>query len=158
MPFIVLNNFDARVVTHLQKNGPLTPTQIGCDFKFKNDPASHVTKPIRRLLALGLIRKESTNKRLVQYRCIKVLPPLIIAEDPKEKVYIKKTEIADDPSVPGNNPMLPDALKPPVGITPQMHQLLGRLDKVSGAFSCMTALLLWNVNTLFDVIAYAQYT
>ncbi|QIV65830.1 hypothetical protein Cp1R7AA1_176 [Mesorhizobium phage Cp1R7A-A1] len=132
---IVLNNLDARILYHLRDKGPLSPTLIGHVFGFDYDDASaHVTKPLRRLLALGLIRKESKNKRIVEYRCIKVLPPMVIAPS-NEKVAIPKSLIKDieEPVVSLHEVLRAKVLQPVHNDNQKINDLLIKLDEVRHA-------------------------
>jgi hypothetical protein len=126
---IVLNRNDAKILFFLRDKGVQTPSNLGILMKFKiEDAAAHMTKPLRRLVDMGLIRKEAKNKRVVQYRCIKLLPPMVITDDSPEKIEIRKADIHDDPYLPGlPNGFLPDALRPVTRPAPALTALLGKV-------------------------------
>ena len=132
---IVLNRTDARVLFHLRDNGPESPSQIGLALDFNKDhPAAHVTRPLRRLLALNLIRKETKNKRVVEYRCIKLLPPLVLTDD-MDKIAIPKSQIRDIEEHPVNVPaaLISKVLQPIHNDNRKITSLLLKLDGVRRA-------------------------
>lgn len=89
---IELNKLQARVLTVIWRNGPLTPSQIGLHMEFKFDEASQrVTRPIKFLQEKGLIVREARNARVVKYRTPSdTLPPIRLKKDDEGGTMLQK--------------------------------------------------------------------
>lgn len=52
-------------------NGPMGPVSLGLRLGFNYEKASSsVTRPLKKLVDAGLIKREETNKRVVRYSLV----------------------------------------------------------------------------------------
>lgn len=80
----------ARVYFAIRDLGPIGPTQIGHHLDRRYEvAAAHVSRPIKRLIELGLIERIETNKRVVRFRILGNTPPFHIRADETDPVYIR---------------------------------------------------------------------
>lgn len=73
----------------IRRVGPVTPSRLGLHLEFELEKASgHVTRPLKKLVEVGLIVKDATNQRVVRYKnAHEILPPIVIKNDEHGLIY-----------------------------------------------------------------------
>jgi len=80
-----LSLLQARVFHVVRQNGPIGPKQIGLHLDFSYETASgQVTRPLKTLVARGLLEKIVVNQRVVKYKLASENVPVmhIIPDEP----------------------------------------------------------------------------
>ena len=92
----VLSLLQARVYFTIRKFGVASPTRIGCHLQFDYEVAApSVTRPLKGLIKMGLIRRIEINKRVVRYECAHETPPPFKIESSVGEALMMK-ELQDD--------------------------------------------------------------
>lgn len=87
---ISISLHQARVYFVVKSKGPIGPSKIGHALDRKYESAStSVTRPLKRLVALGLVRRVAKNQRVVKFAAISEPPPFEIVADENDPHYVR---------------------------------------------------------------------